>query len=261
MKKLSKILVCLTLAFISCFALVGCKDNPADTDKTDYQTVTINNTNYSTHLSLSSFLYYQAVNTDFKFVNLPCYDWAYTDGNVDEDYLGNNVLEEGFTKPNTESFFSDSTATIDKRWKVVSFKSLKDIKIKSIEFVLDRKDGVIFNSYDVTFIISTPDSVKSYTSTTNQTEGEKSKYTFTSFWYPGYTDISEDGYIFLPKDSSLTIVFNDTKLINETYSEEYSNQNGSSSNEYSTNTEREFALNESIKCFNINNLIIEGASK
>ena len=28
MKKLSKILVCLTLAFISCFAMVGCKDNP-----------------------------------------------------------------------------------------------------------------------------------------------------------------------------------------------------------------------------------------
>ena len=31
MKKLSKILVCLTLAFISCFAMVGCKDNPPET--------------------------------------------------------------------------------------------------------------------------------------------------------------------------------------------------------------------------------------
>ena len=261
MKKLSKFLLCLTLMLVSCFAMVGCGDNPPDTSGNDYQSAVINNSNYSNYLSLNSFLYYQTVNTDFYFQNMPCFDWCYKTGDINSELLGANVLTEDFTKPTTETFFSNNTTNIDKRWKVVSFKSLKDIKINSIEFTLNREQGIILNTYNVSFIITTNETSKEYVSSSNQTEGNNCKYTFTSFWYPDYSDIEENGYISLPKDSILTIVFNDTKLIKETYSEELSTQNGIGSPEYSTNEERAFALSESIKCFNISNLTINGQSK
>ena len=59
---------------------------------------------------------------------MPCYDWCYKTGDINSELLGANVITEDFTKPTTETFFSNNTTNIDKRWKVVSFKSLKDIK-------------------------------------------------------------------------------------------------------------------------------------
>lgn len=261
MKKLSKIFICLSLVLASCFTLIGCGENPPDTNRNEYQNTTINNTNYSEFLSLDAFLYYTPVNTDFYFKQMPCFDWAYKDGNIKEEYLGENVIDEDFKKPTISTFFSDNNSTPDKRWKVVSFKALKDLKVNSLQFTIDRNQGVIINSYITSIIITTPESTTEYIASTIEAEGYTCRYTFRQFWYPDYPDIVENQCIYLPKDSTLTILFNDIHLIKDTYSEEESNRNGSSSKEYSTNEEREFALKESIKCFNICNMVIVGQYK
>ena len=74
MKKLSKFLLCLTLMFVSCFAMVGCGDNPPETPETPPETLSFSEcfgfselTTYSgglncTSLSdLSQYGYYKSI--------------------------------------------------------------------------------------------------------------------------------------------------------------------------------------------------------
>lgn len=260
MKKLAHIFLCFSLVIISCFAMVGCKNNPPDTTES-FSSAIINQENCSDYFSLNSFLYYQCANSDFQFENIPCYDWCYSSGSINSSFLNQNKIVEDFTEPTLDSFFKNTNTSREKRWKVIEFKALKDIRIKSIELQICKEEDIILNTYNISFTISTLDTKKEYISTSNETNGDICKFTFSSFWYPSYDDISENGYIFIPKDSTITITFNDTNLITETYSQKISEENGSESNEYSTNEQRLFAQNEAKKSFDINNLKITGETK
>lgn len=265
MKRILKIFICFALVFVSCFAMVGCGDNKPPEPSENWTDVVVNSTNCTDYFTLDSYLYYKALNSDFYFSDLSCNDSIYKKGEVNSNYyIDEFLVTDEFGRPTLKSIFSDSSSHLEQdktRWKAIGFKATKDMLIKSIEFTIDRAEGIIINAYDISFIIQNGTTTKEYCSGNAQTEGYRCTYTFSSFWYPTYADIIENSYIFVPKDSIISIVFNDINLINHTYSKELSDQNGSSSNKYSTDEERTLAKNEAKKCFDLQDIVIKGQSK
>lgn len=248
MNKISKFFICLCLLFASCFAMVGCGNNNDPGAKNEWTNTTISSTNFSNYLDLSSYLYYDCANLNYDF-NMPCADYCSTFGTVPNEYLNTSKTSDDFYKKTTKYFFNAPDEVENKRWKIIEFTTKTDIRIKNIEFDITRKENSIINTYNISFIINN----KTYTTNNSENNGDHCKFTFNQFWFENYEDIKENSYLYAPKDTKITIIFNDIKLIKETYSKEQSDKNGNASPNYSTDEERTFASKQSAKCFNIGN--------
>lgn len=248
LKRLTKLFMCFCILFASCVTMIGCGSDDASNTK-EWTNTTINSENHSTYFDLSSYLYYDCANSDYYFDNMPCVDNCSTFGSITDNYVIKDRTSEDFFKKSSKYFFGEPQAVENKRWKIIEFSAKTDLRIKNIEFDITKNEDIIIDTYNVSFIVNN----KIYTPSSSEHQGLHSKFTFNGFWFENYEDIATNSYLLLPKATKITILFNDTQLIKETYSKTQSEQNGITSEKYSTDEERAYASEQSSKCFNIGN--------
>ncbi len=138
MKKISKLFLCLTLMLVSCFAMVGCKNNPQSENK--WTTITIDNTNISSYFDLDGYLAYSFNNATGNIGDL----WA------DNYYsMGSGVyyLEDALTSTPEYNLSNNKTLNLEDFTTLKSDPTENCLKWKAV--ILKAKDEIIIDWFKI----------------------------------------------------------------------------------------------------------------